>query len=314
MPRNDVFVSAATPNTGDTYALMPTTGTFSSLCVNLSTAPGTGASWTWTLYKNGLDEYPSVAISGTQTQACDLVNTAGFIPGDLVSLHVTPSSSPAPAATHASWYVVQTPTVPGETILFGSQGLQGGSGSAYFSLAGNSSSLGMETAMATIIPTAGTVTKFVAEEVGTGGTASATLDQNEAPTSLLISMPTPGVPVEQPANLSVSPSDVLDVNMTGFMSTTAVYTSVVFVPDVPGQFVIPTWRNITNDPNNTNDFYPQWSTPFLVSGRSNDNLEPTEARSAATSGVTYRSKAVFVGGKLLLQARKRSAICLYAAR
>ena len=104
-------------------------------------------------------------------------------------------------------------------------------------------------------------------------------------------MPTPGVPVGAAGEPSVSPGDVLDVNMTGFMSTTAVYTSVVFVPDVSGQFVIPTWRNITNDPNNTNDFYPQFYLP--VSGRSNDNLEPTEALAQQIGG-NVQIEAVFV--------------------
>ena len=285
MPRNDVDVSQNTPATGNTYALMPTTGTFSSFCVNLSAAPGTGASWIWTLYKNGLDEYLSVTISGTKTQACDLVDTAGFVPGDLVSLHVTPSSSPAPASTYASWYIVQTPAVPGETILFTSQDTQGGGGSSYFSLAGNSSSLGAETAMATIIPTAGTVTKFIAEEIGTGGTASATLDHNESPTTLSVSMPTSAVFVEQPADLSVSPGDVLDVFMTGFNSTQSVYASVVFVPNVPGQFVIPTWRNITTDAD------PLYYLP--ISGRSDDNLEPTEALAQQIGG-NAQIEAVFV--------------------
>ena len=86
MPRNDVGVWQASAATGVSYALMPSTGTFSSLCVNLTTAPGAGASWTWTLFKNGLDEYTSVTISGSQTQACDLVDTTGFVPGDLVAL------------------------------------------------------------------------------------------------------------------------------------------------------------------------------------------------------------------------------------
>jgi hypothetical protein len=54
MPRNDVNVWAATATTGTTYALMPTTGTFSTFCVDLSKAPGAGASWTWTLYKTAL--------------------------------------------------------------------------------------------------------------------------------------------------------------------------------------------------------------------------------------------------------------------
>jgi hypothetical protein len=77
--------------------------------------------------QNGLDEYVTVKISGAQTQACDLVDTAGFSPGDLVALHVTPSSGPAPAATFSSWYIVQTPAVSGETILFGSQQLSNAS-------------------------------------------------------------------------------------------------------------------------------------------------------------------------------------------
>jgi hypothetical protein len=285
MPRNDVDVSANSPNTGTSYALMPTTGTFSTLCVNLSAAPGTGAGWTWTLYKNGLDEYLSVTISGTKTQACDLVDTANFVPGDLVSLHVTPSSSPAPAATYATWYIVQTPAVPGETILFTSQDTQGGGGSSYFSLAGNSSSLGAETAMATIIPTAGKITKFIALEIGTGGTGSATLDQNESPTSVSVSIPTSAVSVEQEANLSVSPGDVLDVFMSGFHSTQAAYASVVFVPNVPGQFVIPTWRNITTDAD------PLYFLP--ISGRSHDNLEPTESLAQQIGGNT-QIEAIFV--------------------
>ncbi len=138
-PQSSVWQSTAT--TGVTYALMPTTGTFSSLCINLTTAPGAGASWTWTLYKNGADQAISVNISGTQKQLCDSVDTTGFVPGDLVALHVTPSASPAPAATFASWYIVQTPQVPGETILFGSQQV---ANAQYLPFAGNSASLATE--------------------------------------------------------------------------------------------------------------------------------------------------------------------------
>jgi hypothetical protein len=178
MPRNDADVWQTSAATGDSYALMPTTGTFSSLCVNLTTAPGTGASWTWTLYKNGLDEYVSVKISGSQKQACDLVDTAGFVPGDLVALHVTPSSSPAPASTFASWYIVQTPVVPGETILFGSQ--QAGA-AQYLSLAGNSSSLNRRSpAMETDHTGRGNDNEIHAEYVGTGSSVKAVLDHNES--------------------------------------------------------------------------------------------------------------------------------------
>jgi len=281
MPRNDVNVSATSPTTGTSYSLMPTTGTFSSLCVNLTIAPGTGASWTWTLYKNGLDEYLSVTISGSKTQACDLVDTAGFVPGDLVALHVTPSSSPAPASTYASWYVVQTPVEPGETILFGSQQV---GNAQYLSLAGNSSSLSAESGMATLIPTAGTVTKLIAEYVGTGSSVAATLDHNESPTPLSASLATSGTFAQLPVNLSVSPGDILDVHETGITSTSAVYASVVFVPSVAGQFVIPTWRNVLTDAD------PLYYLP--VTGRSSDSLQPSEAQAQQIGG-NVQIQAVF---------------------
>jgi hypothetical protein len=272
MPRNDVDVWQSGPNTGDTYALMPTTGTLSTLCVNLATAPGSGASWTWTLYKNGSDQSISVPISGSQTRVCDLVDTTGFVPGDLVALHVTPSQSPAPASTYSSWYIVQTPQVSGETILFGSQQAPD---SQYLSLAGNSDSLSAEAAMATVIPTAGTMTKYVAEFVGADSSVTATLDQNESPTTLSAPL-TSGVFAEQTASLGVSAGDVFDVNVTGITAESAVYASVVFVPDVAGQFVIPTWRNLIVG-----------TAPVLyfpLTGRSLDTPQTNEAEARQIGG------------------------------
>jgi hypothetical protein len=258
--------------TGDTYALMPTTGTFSSLCVNLTTAPGAGASWIWTLYKNGSDQPITVTISGAQKQACDLVDTTGFVPGDLVALHVTPSSGPAPAATFASWYIVQTPQVPGETILFGSQ--QAGN-AQYLALAGNSASLATEPAMETIIPAAGTVTKYIAEYVGTGSSVKAVLDHNQSASSLSASL-TSGVFVEQTGNVSVSAGDVFDVNETGITATSAIYASIVFVPKVTGQFVVPSYRNVVSDADPL--FY------LAISGRSSSPLQTTEADAQQMGG------------------------------
>ncbi len=281
-PRNDVNVWASTPATGNSYALMPTTGTFNSFCVNLTKAPGAGASWTWTLYKNGADQAVAVTISGTQTQVCDLVDTSGFVPGDLVALHVTPSVSPAPAATFSSWYIAQTPQVAGETILFGSQQVSSGQ---YLSLGGNSSSLSTEAAMATIIPAAGTVTKFVAEYVGTGTSVNAALDQNQSATTLSASLTTSGVYAALAGNLSVAAGDVFDVNETGITATSAMYASMVFVPSVTGEFVIPTWRNALSNA------HPLFYLP--VTGRSNDNLQTTEA-GAQQIGDNVEIQGIFV--------------------
>jgi uncharacterized repeat protein (TIGR02543 family) len=285
MPRSDgpgVNQWATSAITGTSYALMPTNGTFGSFCVNLTTAPGTGASWTWTLYKNGSDQNLTVTISGSQTQVCDLVDTTGFVTGDLIGLHLTPSVGTAPVATFASWYLIQTPSISGETILFVSQQV---TNAEYLSLAGNSSSIATEAPMATIIPAAGTVTKFAAEFVGAGTSVAETLDQNESPTSLSASLTTTGVYVEETGNLAVAAGDVLDVNETGITANSAVYASIVFVPNVPGQFVIPTWRNVENNNQST--------TYFVLTGRSNDDLQPTESLSQQIGGA-IQIQGVFV--------------------
>ncbi|MGD0629422.1 MAG: choice-of-anchor D domain-containing protein [Terracidiphilus sp.] len=273
MPRNDVNVWAASAATGTSYTLMPTTGSFSSLCVNLSTAPGNGASWTWTLYKDGFDTAISVTISGAQTQVCDSIDTAGFVTGDLVALHLTPSAGPAPAATFASWYIVQTPQVPGETILIASQQVANGQ---FLSLSGNSSSSGTELGMGTVIPAAGTVTKFIAEYLGAGSSVREVLDQNQAPSTVLASLGASGTFVEQAANLSVSAGDLLDINETGITGTSAVYASIVFVPNVAGQFVLPTWRN---------SIYTGVPVFYLpITGRSDDYLQTIEGQAQQVGG------------------------------
>jgi hypothetical protein len=165
---------------------------------------------------------------------------------------------------------VQTPQVPGETILFGSQ--QAGN-AQYLSLAGNSASLSTEPAMETILPAAGTITKYIAEYVGTGSSVKAVLDHNQSASSLSVSL-TSGVFVEQTGNVNVSAGDVFDVNETGITATSAVYASIVFVPNVAGQFVIPTYRNAVSaaDPL----FY------LSVSGRG--GLQTTEAEAQQIGG------------------------------
>jgi hypothetical protein len=279
MPR-DENLWASTATTGISYTLMPTTGTLSSLCVNLTAAPGAGASWTWALYKNGADQPITVTISGSQTEACDLVDTTGFVPGDLVALHVTPSASPAPAATYSSWYIVQTPVVPGETILFASHPT---STPYFFAMGGNGSGVPQEGEAETIVPAAGTITKYIAEYIGTGSSVTATLDQNGAATPVSVSL-TSGTFVQQAANLSVSPGDVFDMFENGITASSAVYASMVFVPNVAGQFVIPSYRN--GEVNNAATTY------FALTGRSPDSFQPTEPLAQQIGG-SVQIQAVF---------------------
>ncbi len=208
---------------------MPTTGTLSSLCVNLSTAPGTGSQrWTWTLFKNGVGR---ISI-GDDFRCAD----AGMRSGqhrrfrsrcDLVSLHVTPSSSPALAPTHAlAGMLCKRLPYLARLSLFGSQDFaDAGCGFLYLSLAGNSSSRTRGScAMATIILDRGNSYQIHLRICGNPETsATATLDSERVSWATLLrddlrhrehSSPSRGISAFSP------PGDVLDVFMTGFSSTT----------------------------------------------------------------------------------------------
>jgi hypothetical protein len=170
---------------------------------------------------------------------------------------------------------VQTPKVPGETIVFTDQ--QGVSGGPYYLALGvNSEGDGIETPIGAVIPAAGTVTKYVSEYVGNAASVTATLDQNESATPFSAALTTPGTLVQQSGNLSVSPGDVFDVEETGITTSSAFYASMVFVPDVAGQFVISSVRN--GEVNN------QATTYFALAGRSTDNFYPTEAAQQLIGG------------------------------
>jgi hypothetical protein len=72
----------------------------------------------------------------------------------------------------------------------------------------------------------------------------------------------------------VSAGDVFDVNETGVTTTSAIYASIVFVPNVAGQFVIPTFRNSIS---NADPLYY-----LVVSGRG--SLQTTEANAQQIGG------------------------------
>jgi hypothetical protein len=115
-------IGALTDNTNDSYvawgvSLVSGTestvkipplfgGTLSDLRVELTTAPGTGASWTLTVDKNGSATALSCTIPVAAT-TCGDASLVTVVAGDTLDLDVTPFG--APALTAIKWSATITP-------------------------------------------------------------------------------------------------------------------------------------------------------------------------------------------------------------
>ena len=89
-------VSLASSSTESVVAVQfSETTTLSNFYVQLTTAPGGAASWTFNVMKNGSTSGITVTISGTATSGIDTINTATWNATDTISLQVVPASTPA---------------------------------------------------------------------------------------------------------------------------------------------------------------------------------------------------------------------------
>ena len=107
---NDSYVawgSFLVSGTESTVAIpVPFGGTLTNLKVSVSTAPGTGASWTFTVDKNKSATAVSCSVAGAAT-SCGDSSLVAVVTGDKLDLRVTPFGTPALATI--TWSVTITP-------------------------------------------------------------------------------------------------------------------------------------------------------------------------------------------------------------
>lgn len=84
-----------------TGAIMSAAGTITNLQVSQNAAPGGGASYTYTLFKNGAGQALTCQISAAATTCSDNVHSVSVAAGDVVNMQVVPASTPA--AMHPLW-------------------------------------------------------------------------------------------------------------------------------------------------------------------------------------------------------------------
>lgn len=87
--------SATTSTSATSYkTIIPNSGTLRNLSFQLTNAPGSGKSWTFTVQKNGSDTGLTVTISDTNTEGSDTTNTVTVAAGDLLAIKSVPSGTP----------------------------------------------------------------------------------------------------------------------------------------------------------------------------------------------------------------------------
>jgi hypothetical protein len=87
--------------------IMPTAGTVKSFYIFVETAPSVGASWTFTLRKNGVDTAVTCTVAGTAQVCSDATHSASFVAGDLIS--VREASTGGPDNSAGQWTAVFQP-------------------------------------------------------------------------------------------------------------------------------------------------------------------------------------------------------------
>lgn len=87
-------------------SVIPHALTLDRLRVNLTTAPGAGKNWVFTVMKNGSATALTVTIADTNTQAMGLALPISFAAGDTISLRAVPTGTPT-ATGVMNWHCRQ---------------------------------------------------------------------------------------------------------------------------------------------------------------------------------------------------------------
>lgn len=151
--------------------------------VDLRTAPGGSASWTWTLRKNGADTAVVITISAGATSGTYSGAGVSYSAGDTINWKIVPATTPSTTNWGVSSSVQQTATGM-FAVLFGNTGTGGTTTTFYTPGGGNLSSTENQTYSP--VPFAATLKNlYLKSDVDPGGTASwqATMRKNLADTS-----------------------------------------------------------------------------------------------------------------------------------
>lgn len=200
-----------------------------------ASAPGSGKTWTVTLLLDGVATDISVAITGTNTDATDSTHTLLVLPGQAITVQVTPTSSPSiPAEVY--WYC-DAHTADAQPIT-SYEGSAISNTTVYTSLWGDSDTTTTEGQVSIVVPCDGVLSDLYTYSPSTGNNSlTATVVKNGSDTSLASTIAAnTNYGVGDTANsVSVSAGDLISVKLST-LATNTLYVAfgLAFTPTTAG--------------------------------------------------------------------------------
>lgn len=226
------------------HQLIAAPGKLRKLKVDLSTAPGVGATRTWTLYVNGVATALAATVTGAATYGEDVTNEVTVAPGDYIVFYISLTGSPAAALPR--WSLEFEGDNAAESILL-SCGQSASVGTYYTSAhCGYSVEDTGENSYLQIIPCPGKIRDFYVQQTvapGAGKTITHALRVNAATSALSVPISGTSKTGNDTTNeVTVAAGDRISIIKTCTAGSTApdrVSYGMTFVADTDGESPIP---------------------------------------------------------------------------
>lgn len=228
MASNSIEVASGSEN--QVEGILKDSGTFSSLSVNSTTAPGAGNSWIWTLVINGSDTGVACTIADSATTCNSGANTATYASGDRLYWRVSPVSGPAGNQFNAS--IINTTDTSKYVTFWGGGPSLTGNLTRYTHMIGDRSAYctTVNTSCRIAVPMAGTLRRFVlrsSADPGITQTYTATVRLNNADTGLTCQITSGNTTCSDDTNtVAVTVGDVIELKIVS--SITAATATMQF--------------------------------------------------------------------------------------
>lgn len=227
--------------------------------VTITTAPGVGKSYTFTLLVNGSPSGLACVISDSNTTAIDVVDVVSLNAGDTISIQSVPSGTPA--ATGAQYFNIRQ-SAPNLFGVLGRQvsllGTQYGPVQAY-----STASSTPESTFNSVIPTSGVLKNlyiFSAAAAGASQSTTVTLYKNGSATALTANITGASQTTSNDTAhaISVAAGDTISIEfiVSGASSATNMAFSMSFDPDIDGESFL-TFNNRAGNPSTSATNYNQ---------------------------------------------------------
>lgn len=220
----------------------PAPGTIKDLYVEVNTAPGSGKSWTVTLYKNGVSTGLTATVSDTGRTANDTSNTVTVAAGDLLSWELTPSGTPS--STRVAMSAVFSPDTDGESVVMnGDDNTLSSLNTAYIGTVGFGAYNVTETVRQEVAPIDFTAKNLYVDQAaacGSGASRVWTLRDDGADTALAATMSgdTDTTASDTSSEVSVAAGSLVNMKIVPTSSPAAVAATSGFVAYIdPGGWV-----------------------------------------------------------------------------